>query len=68
MNYTYRETEAFKLVEQYFNYLGKPQRAHKWFATPNPLLGDVSPITMIKLGREEKLLNFIKHALEGNQR
>jgi hypothetical protein len=34
-----------------------------WLYTDNPLLGDVAPITMIKIGRFEKLLKFINHQI-----
>ena len=39
-----------------------------WFATPNPLLGNMSPRDMIRIGRFKKLLNFIQTALNENAR
>jgi hypothetical protein len=33
-----------------------------WFKTRNPLLGDISPRDMIRLGRFERLRKFIINA------
>ncbi len=43
------------------------ERAILWFATPNPLLGDVSPNYMMIVGRADKLLSFIEDQLELNR-
>ncbi len=32
----------------------------EWLQTKNPMLGDLSPIDLIKLGKEEALFSFIK--------
>ena len=34
-----------------------------WFKTRNPLLGDIAPREMIRLGRYERLRKFIIHAM-----
>ena len=39
-----------------------------WFSIPNPLLGDMTPRDLIRVGRFKKLLNFIQTAIEENQR
>ncbi len=39
-----------------------------WFTMSNPLLGDLSPRDMIRVGRFKKLLKFIQGALNENQR
>ena len=39
-----------------------------WFSTPNPLLGDMSPRDVIRVGRYKKLLKFIQTALNENTR
>lgn len=44
----------------------QPSSALKWFTTSNPLLGNVSPIWMIKNGRENKLLKFIENCIDEN--
>jgi uncharacterized protein (DUF2384 family) len=56
---------ALNMVAQYF------QDEHKtvlWFKTPNPLLGNISPRDMIRVGRFRKLQRFIQNALEENER
>jgi len=37
-----------------------------WLNTSNPLLGDVTPMSMIFDGRTDKLVKFIESSLEGN--
>lgn len=37
-----------------------------WFSNKNPLLGNVSPIEMLKNGRVEKLCNFIHNQISEN--
>lgn len=39
-----------------------------WFKIPNPLLGNVAPRDMIRVGRFSKLYRFIQNALEENER
>lgn len=55
--------EARVLVEGFFK---DTDKAGLWWRLPNPLLGGLKPDDMIKLGREEKLLQFIKNQLAGN--
>lgn len=54
------------LVAGYFG--GDPTRTALWFATENPMLGNVAPRDMIKVGRYNKLLKFVLNALSGNRR
>lgn len=56
---------ALNLVQEFFNDRNK---TILWFSIPNPLLGDMSPRDMIRVGRFKKLLNFIQTALGENQR
>ena len=56
---------AINLVGNYF------QDEHKtmlWFQVANPLLGNMSPRDMIRIGRFKKLLKFIQTALDENGR
>jgi len=56
---------AINLVGIYF------QDEHKtilWFRVSNPLLGNISPRDMIRIGRFNKLLKFIQTALDENSR
>jgi Asp-tRNA(Asn)/Glu-tRNA(Gln) amidotransferase C subunit len=42
---------------------GDVQKTVTWFRTRNPLLGDVAPRDMIRLGRYERLRKFIINAM-----
>lgn len=42
---------------------GDPAKTALWFRTKNPLLGDVSPRDMIRLGRYDRLRRFIIGAM-----
>jgi uncharacterized protein (DUF2384 family) len=57
---------ALNLVAGFF---GKDiNKTALWFSTPNPLLGDMSPRDVIRVGRYKKLLKFIQTALNENMR
>ena len=43
---------------------GDIDKTTTWFKVSNPLLGDISPKDMIRLGRYERLRNFIIHAMQ----
>lgn len=55
---------ALNLVEGFFK---DQEKTLLWFTIPNPLLGEMSPRDMIRVGRFRKLLNFIQTALDENQ-
>lgn len=50
------------MVTKTFN--GDIAKAHAWFNAKNPMLGDVSPRTMIICGRYERLQKFIEFKLD----
>ena len=54
------------LVAEHFQ--GNSSRTTLWFTMPNPLLGNVSPRNMIRLGRYKKLYKFVVNALAENRR
>lgn len=56
---------ALNLVAQFFK---DEQKTVLWFKTPNPMLGDVPPRDMIKIGRFKKLRQFILQALSENEK
>jgi hypothetical protein len=58
-------TVALALVAQYFK---DGQKTILWFKTPNPLLGNIAPREMIRIGRFNKLHRFIINALAENER
>jgi len=51
------------MVAQYFR---DGQKTILWFRTPNPLLGNITPRDMIRIGRFRKLQRFIQNALDEN--
>lgn len=54
---------ALTSVGRYFK---DSNKAVLWFKIPNPLLGNVAPRDMIRVGRFPKLYRFIQNALEEN--
>lgn len=56
---------ALSLVAQYFK---DEQKTVLWFKTTNPLLGNITPRDMIRVGRFKKLYLFILNALGENER
>jgi uncharacterized protein (DUF2384 family) len=56
---------ALSIVAQFFK---DETKTIRWFWTPNPLLGDMAPRDMIRIGRAKKLLKFISNALSENER
>jgi len=61
---TQQVTVAVDLVCKFF---GNKNKAALWFNTPNPLLGGVSPVDTISLGKVDKLLKFIRNCLAENE-
>jgi len=51
------------LVAEIFD--GDIEKAKAWFKAVNPLLGDVAPRDMVRLGRVERLRIFIGSSLQG---
>lgn len=47
-------------VAEYFK--GDAQKVALWFELPNPMLGDLSPRTLIRGGRYKRLLSFVLEA------
>ncbi len=56
---------ALALVAQYFK---DAQKTILWFQVRNPLLGDIAPREMLRVGRFKKLHKFILDALSENER
>ena len=54
---------TINLVAKQFD--GDAAKTASWFKARNPLLGDVSPRDMIRLGRYERLRRFIIQAMTG---
>jgi hypothetical protein len=49
--------EYFNKVKKYFN--GDEKKAWDWFKTIHASFGMLSPLNMIKLGRQNKVIQFI---------
>ncbi|HEX4024112.1 MAG TPA: hypothetical protein VHX52_05330 [Steroidobacteraceae bacterium] len=47
-----------------FGFFDDDVKTKLWLQTPNPMLGNVSPRDMLRLGRYNKLLRFVTQALE----
>ncbi len=56
---------ALGTVAQYFK---DQQKTILWFKVPNPLLGNIAPREMLRVGRFNKLHRFILNALSENER
>jgi hypothetical protein len=50
------------LVAEFFG--GNATKVGLWFELPNPVLGNLSPRTMLRVGRYKRLLNFVIDARE----
>jgi hypothetical protein len=50
------------LVAEFF--AGDAQKTALWFEIANPMLGNISPRTMIRLGKYKRLLGFVLQARE----
>lgn len=59
-----RVVECFDKIKAFFN--GDMDKTYAWFETKNPALGFISPLDMIKSGRQMKLLKFIDNQVQGN--
>ena len=58
-------SEARALVCGFF---GSTSTTDLWMRSENPLLGGLRPVEMIRLGRGDRLIKFIKNSLEENKR
>lgn len=58
--------QAYDLVYEFFDEQDFPAKTEIWFTTENPLLGNLTPLHMIQIGRQDKLIKFIQSQLESN--
>lgn len=56
-------SQVFYLINTFFK---NRQKSAEWMLIANPLLGGITPLQMIAVGRTDKLLDFISCSLEGN--
>jgi len=43
---------------------GDANKSALWFRTPNPMLGEISPRDMLRMGRYKRLVKFINESLQ----
>jgi hypothetical protein len=60
-----RMIEIATICELVAEHLGSREKAALWFKISNPLLGNISPRDMLRMGRFKKLQRFIVEALSG---
>lgn len=58
--------EIRRLVLEFF--AGNETKADLWFRLPNQLLGGTAPVKMIEMGREDRLLRFVREQLAQNEK
>lgn len=59
--------ELLTVVDLVYTHLDKDiAKTKSWLMLPNPLLGGVSPLHMIHLGKQKKLLKFIESSIAGD--
>jgi uncharacterized protein (DUF2384 family) len=61
----YEGMEVYKLVRLFFD--GNEKKARAWMEAPNPLLGGIPPVYMVKMGRGAKLLRWVKQSIRDNE-
>lgn len=54
------------LVAEFFS--GDAHKVGLWFELANPMLGNISPRTMIRLGKYKRLLSFVLQAREAEDK
>jgi len=59
--------EKEKCYWHVYGFFGNEKKAKKWFTVENPLLGYVTPNSMLESGRGKKLLKFIENQLSQNK-
>lgn len=57
-----------KIQELLMGFFNDQRKVDMWMNSPNPMLGNIVPRDMVRLGRAKKLLQTIEHALSENRR
>ena len=60
------EADTGRIVELLRSHFGIVKTI-MWMNSKIPLLGNIKPIDMVKLGRTKKLLKFVKETIEENK-
>jgi uncharacterized protein (DUF2384 family) len=57
-----RIDEISDLIHDRFN--GNEEKVSNWWRSPNPLLANHTPLAFLDMGREAKLLKFVKKSID----
>ena len=57
--------DFIKCVWLVFRHFKNPYKTYLWFTTPNPMLGRITAMHLVRIGRSWKLLQVIKNLLNG---
>ena len=60
-----KQAAAHQLILAFF--AGDEKKTIAWFTTPNPLLGNMDPLDLIRMGQADKVLRFVKTQLAQNE-
>jgi uncharacterized protein (DUF2384 family) len=63
--YTCQYNAVLKTVNNMFFH--NEEKSKFWIESPNPLLGNVSPVSMLKIGRFDKLMGVIYTSIYENE-
>ena len=55
-------------IDLLMSILKDEKKVDMWLRTDNPLIGGVAPRYMVEVGREHKLIDFIKNCIKENKR
>jgi len=59
---------SFKIHSMLYHFFkGNDSKIDEWMKTPNPSLGDLTPLEMFINGNGEKLLEWMEHQLSDNR-
>ena len=58
-----QKTEIISLIQEHMGW--SVDKALLWLTTENPMFGCVEPIYLIQMGRGQKVLDFVKAAIDG---
>ncbi len=58
------EQNLARIYELVFPFFNDDNMTRIWLRTPNPMLGDICPRDMVRMGGYGRLLRFATHAIE----
>lgn len=58
--------DFLQIVVELYSFFKDYDKVNAWLYTKNPHFGNIEPMQLMAVGREHKVLAFIKNAQEGN--